>query len=91
MLCTGLHHYTEMFDIDIDRARHKSRFTGNGQRQRIHGIIDRAERRRFSALAEFRCRTVLAFCQTVDTIVEENIVDIEVTPDRMNEVIAANR
>jgi hypothetical protein len=43
------------------------------------------------ALAENGSRTVLALGQTIDAVVKENVVDVEVAPQGVHEVIAANR
>src|SRR6185503_1652469 len=34
---------------------------------------------------------VLALCETVDSVIEQDDVDVEVAPDRVNQVIAADR
>src|SRR5258708_23295794 len=85
-----LNHTTEVFDVNVDRARDKSRLTRDRQRQRIDRVVDSSRRSRLRLLAELGSRTVLAFSQTVDTVVEKYVVDIQIPPDRVHEVIAAD-
>src|SRR5262249_10517277 len=66
-------------------------FGGKRHRQRVERVIDDAVGRRFVLLAKLRRRRILALRQAVDAIVEEQDVDIEVAPDRVNKVIAADR
>ena len=87
----GFDHAAQMFDVDVDRARHEGRLAGDGQRKRIDRIVDRAHRRRLGLLAKLRGRAVLAFGQTINAVVEENVVDVEVAANRMHEVVAADR
>ena len=81
----------EMFDVDIDRARNKRRFTRDRQRQGIDRVVNRSRGRRLRLLTKLRSRTVLTFRQTVDAVVEKNVVDVEVAPNCVNEVVAADR
>ena len=76
--------------MSIERAT-KVDFAGDGQRQRIDRVVDRAHRRRFGLLAKLRSRTVLAFRQTIDAVVEEDVVDVEVAADGVHEMVAADR
>src|SRR5256714_2797416 len=60
-------------------------------RSRIDGVVDRAGRCGLRSLTKFGRGAVLALRQTVDAVVEENVIQIKITTDSMNEMIAADR
>ena len=47
--------------------------------------------RRLGLLAKLRSRTVLALGQTINPVVEKDVIDVEVAANGVHEVIAANR
>src|SRR5215212_5848279 len=86
-----IHHRAKMFDVDVDRARYKGRLTRDRQRQGIDRIVDGAQGSRLRLFTKLGSWTVLALRQTVDTVIEEDVVDVEIAPDSMDEMVAANR
>src|SRR5213078_4577299 len=56
-----------------------------------NGVINRAHGRGLGLLAQLGSGTVLTLGQSINAIVEEDVIDVEVAPDGMNKMIAANR
>src|SRR5260221_12166223 len=54
-------------------------------------MVDRAYRRRLRHLADFRGRRVLALGEAVDGVVKEQNLEIDVPPERVDQVVAADR
>src|SRR5436853_332452 len=84
-------HHLKMRDVRIDGASHESGLSSQRDRKRIQWIVYYAERRGFGLLAEFACGRILAFGQAVDPVVEKDDVDVEIPPDRVNQMVPADR
>jgi hypothetical protein len=54
-------------------------------------VVQRAHRRRLGDLAELGGRRVLALGQPVDLVVEQQDRQVDVAPQRVDEVVAADR
>ena len=61
-------------------------YEGTGIEGMLHGSV----RGCLGNLAEGRCRGILTFCQSVDTVVEQDDVDVDITPDGVDEMVAAD-
>ncbi len=77
--------------VRVDRARHERRLRPERQRDRVEGMVLRAERRRLGDLALLARGRVLALRQAVDLVVEEQDLERHVAPERVDEVVAADR
>ena len=84
-------HFRNVLAIGVHRARDEARLGADGDAQRVERLIDRAERRRARPLAPRARRRVLALRQPVDLVVEEENRDVHVAPQRVDEVVAADR
>src|SRR5574340_77130 len=84
-------HLLQMFGFDVDTACDKSAVSSQSKRYGIERMIQRTERGGLGDFPLLGCRGVLAFRQSVDAIVEEQNVDVEVATQHVNEVIAADR
>jgi hypothetical protein len=60
------------------------------QRERVERRVDAAHRARLRLLAELGRGRVLALGEAVDPVVEHHHVDVDVAPEQVNEVVAAD-
>src|SRR5205085_3889109 len=81
----------EVFDVNVYGARDEGRLRGDGERERVDRVVYDAHRRGLRLLAALRGRAVLPLRQPVDAVVEEYVVEVEVAPDGVHEVVAADR
>src|SRR5262249_37618344 len=88
VLRRAMDRFHEVFCINVERSRHKRAFRRERDMQRIDGVIDRAHGCRFCFLAEFRSGRVLPFGESVDSVVEQDDLEIEVAADAMQKVIS---
>ena len=56
----------------------------------VQRVVDGAHRRALGHLAQRRGRRILPLGQSVDAVVEEHDVDVEITPDGVDQVVAAD-
>ena len=77
--------------MHVDRAGDKRRLAADGDRQRMQRIIDRSERRALGHLPQGRSRRVLPLGQSINPVVEQQDVDVEIPPDGVHQVVAADR
>ena len=73
------------------RARDECRLRAERQRDRVEGLIDRPNGRRLRHLPDLRGRRILALRQTVDLVVEQQDLEVDVAAERVDEVVAADR
>ena len=81
----------QVLRMRIDRARHKGRLRGQRNRNRVQRLLHRAHRRRLRHRPRPRRGRILTFRQSVYPVVEENDVQIHIAPDRMKQMVAADR
>ena len=79
-----------LLHVGVDRAGEEGRFGADGQFTRVERLLDRAVGRGLGDFAQLGRRRVLSFGQTVDLVVEEDAVEVDVAPDGVDEVIAAD-
>ena len=84
------HDLVEMLHVNIDTAGKKCAAASDGEAEGIDRIIDRTERGGLGFLAELAGGRVLPLGQAVDTVVQENDVDIDVATQDVDGVIAAD-
>ena len=77
-------------EFHVDRAREERTPGSEYQFTGIERVLDRTERRGFRNLAEFRGRGILSFGQTVDLVVEQQNIDVDVTAYGVDQVVAAD-
>ena len=77
--------------VRVDRARDERRLGSDRNRQRVERVVERPHRRRLRHLAELGGRRVLPLRQTVDLVVEEQDLEVDVPPQRVDQVVAADR
>src|ERR1044072_4266694 len=80
----------ETLHVDVDGAPDKGRLACYRQRERRDGVVDDAHRRRFRLLPELTRRRILPLRHTVAAVVEEDDIEVEVAPERVHEVVAAD-
>src|SRR5205807_3497094 len=76
--------------IDVHRPRHKGGLGADGQGKRPQRIVDRAEWTGFDARSRPRGGRILPFGETIDFVIEENDLHVQVTADGMDQVVAAD-
>ncbi len=84
-------HVGQVCAIDVERPSHEARLGSERQRERVERLVERTERRRLRHLADLARRRVLALRQTVDLVVEEQDLERHVPPQRVNQVVPADR
>ena len=80
-----------MLDIHVDRAGDEGRFAADRHAQRMDRIVDRAERRALGHLAQRRGGRILPLRQPVDAVVEQHDFQVDIPPDGMHQMVAADR
>ena len=87
-LAEDVHH---VLAVEIVGTSNEAGLGAQRDRERVEGRIDGTERRALGDLADLGCRRVLAFRQPVDAVVEQQDRQVDVAPQRMDEVVAADR
>ena len=85
-----LEHIHQVRLVDIHRTRHEPRSDPQGHGGRTDRIGHRAAWRGGRQRAPLGCRRDLALGQTVDLVVEQDDIEIDVAPQGMHQVISAN-
>ena len=84
-------HFREPLLVGVDRPRDERRLRADRDRERVERVVERPHRGRLRHLAELRRRRVLALREPVDPVVEEEDLEVHVPPQRMDEVVPADR
>ena len=87
----GAQHLSEVALVAVDRPRDERRLGAERERDRVERLVGDAERRRLRDLAELGGRRRLALGQPVDLVVEQQDLDRDVPPQRVDQVVAADR
>ena len=77
--------------IPVDGARHERGVGSENEGQGFEGHVHRAHRRGLRSFAELARGRILALGQSVDLVVEEHDFQIDVSPDRVDQVVSADR
>ena len=77
--------------VGVDRARDEAGAGAEREHGRVDRRVDRALRGRGRPRAEPRGRRVLPLGEAVDFVVEQQHLDVDVAPDRVQRVVAADR
>ena len=77
-------------DLHVDRAGEERALGADDQLARVEGLLDRAVGRGLGDLAQLRGGGVLSLGQSVDLVVEEDDVQVDVAADGVDEVVAAD-
>ena len=83
-------HLGEVLAVGVHGPRHERRLGAEGERHRVERVVDRAERGRLGDGADVRRRGVLALGQPVDLVVEQQDLEVDVAPQRVDQVVAAD-
>lgn len=83
-------HFAEVFDIAVHRSGHEGSIGAEGYGYGVDGVVEGAKRGGGRVLIFFGSGRILAFGQAVYLIVEQEDIEVEVAPQYMDEVIAAN-
>lgn len=83
-------HLRQVLAVGVDRPGHERRLRADRQRHRVEGRVQRAHRRRLGDLPDLGGRRVLALGQTVDPVVEQQDLEVDVAPQRVDQVVAAD-
>src|SRR5215469_10936683 len=84
MVVGALQRLAEMLLLNVDRTGDKGRMRSQSHSERVEGKINRTERSRLGDLAHFRGRRVLALGQSVDAVVEEQDLEVDVATEHVN-------
>ena len=84
-------HFRHVLAVGVHGARDEARLGADGNAQRVERLIDGAVGRRARPLAARARGRVLALREPVDLVVEEQDRDVHVAPQRVDEVVAADR
>ena len=87
----GPQHAGQVLAVGVDGAGHEAGLCAQRERDRVERGVQRPERCRLGHLALLRRGRVLALGQPVDAVVEQQDLDVHVAPQRVDEVIAADR
>ena len=90
MACGGQQARLGQLDVGVHRSGEEGRLGADGQFAGIERLFDRAVGRGLGDLAQLGRGRVLPFGQSVDLVVEEDAVEIDVAPDGVDEVVAAD-
>ena len=88
---SGVEDFGEPLLVGVDRPSDEGRLGADRNRERIERVVERAHRRRLRHLPELRRRRVLALRQPIDPVVEEEDLEVDVAPKRVDQVVAADR
>src|SRR4029079_6965150 len=88
MRMRGLEHVRQIL-VDVDAASNEPRTRSEREHAWRHRPVDRAERSRGRARADAAGRRVLALCEAIDLVVEQQDLAIEVATKHMHRVVAA--
>ena len=91
MLRGGHQTLLSQVQLDVDRAREERAPRAEHELARIERVLDRPERRGLRHLAQLRGRRVLPFGQSVDLVVEQQDIDVDIAPHGMDEMIPSDR
>lgn len=72
-------HGLEVFGVTVHASGDESGVSAHGQGQGVEGVVDASERGRLGEFIFFGGRGVLSFCQTIDLVVEQQDIDVEVS------------
>ena len=87
----GTQHLGLVAPVGVDGARDEARVRAQRQGEWVEGMVLGAEGRRLRDLPLLAGRRVLALGEPVDLVVEEQDVDRHVAPQRVDQVVAADR
>src|SRR3954452_3665883 len=91
VLAGGPQHRSQVLAVGVDGAGEERGFGAPGERDRIDRRVHGAGRRRLGDLADLRRGGVLALGQPVDAVVEHQQLEVDVAPQDVDQVVAADR
>jgi hypothetical protein len=77
--------------VGVDCAGDERRLRGERERERVERAVVRAERRRLRDFAALARRRRLPFREAIDLVVEQQDLHRDVAPQRVDQVVAADR
>ena len=80
-----------MFLEGVHCACDETGLCSNGDADGIDWVFDRAVRARFGTLSGLGSRRVLPLGKTINTVIEEQDIDVDITSKCMQEMVATNR
>ena len=83
-------HLGEVLAVGVNGARDKRRLGAQRKRHWVEGVVDRSLRRGLGDLALLGGGGVLALGQSVDPVVEQQNLEVDVATQCMHEVIATD-
>jgi len=78
MCMTAEQHLLKMFGIAVHAPGYETGIGAPGERQHIEGMVDASVGGRFGHLVLFRSGRILSLGQTVDLIIEQQDIDVEI-------------
>ena len=80
--------FGQVVGVPIHRARHEGRLRADGHAEGVKRLFDGPQRRCLGDVAWQRGGRILALCEAVDAVVEEDDVDIHVPAQAVEQVVA---
>lgn len=91
VVACGLDHdFTRGLELDVDGAGKEVAACAKDELGRDEGVFGRTVRRRFRDKAAVARGGVLSLCQTVNLVVEQQDVDVDIAADGVDEMVAAD-
>ncbi len=87
----GTQHRVQVLAVGVDGTGHERRLRAERERDRVERGVAGADRRRLGDLAELRRGRALPLGQPVDPVVEHQDLEVDVTAECVDEVVAADR
>ena len=79
-----------MFDIHINRACHEGGLATDCDRNGMDRIRDRTNRSALGHFAQWRRGRELSFRKAINLVIEQDNIDVQVSTNRVHQVIATN-
>ena len=83
-------HLQHVMRVVVEGARDERRLGADRDGERPQRRVDRAIRRGLRALAELGGRRILAFGEPIDLVVVQDDLEVDVAPQHVQDVVAAN-
>ena len=79
-----------MLDVAIDRSRDKGRFSPDCYTDGIERVVDNPHRCTLGHLSFDARRRKLSLGQSIDSVIEQNDVQIDIAAKQVNEVVSTD-
>ena len=87
---SGREHHTCSLEVDIEHTCKERSARTHSDCRRLESLFDSTERRRLGDEALRRRRRILSFGKTVNPVVEQQYIDVDITSDAVYKVVATD-